>query len=258
MGRLSLIKQHQVMFLAWLPYSQGSLNQDGTFYSSATVEKSATQSAKGTLRAVRPQRILYILYPLTLLGQIKKCCFALLSRCTWYQRHQGSIGCLLQLCSSNTLLFQRQIGGASKRNAFPCSHSLLSWQPLNYWTGSSRPFSGFSGSVPYLSHLHSIPCCRSHHVCSTSHSLVRGEGDQEAHTVLWMAVHCAGVGEWPHTATPVLWHWWSQSALCCAEAGKDQISVVTWIQQVTCKLVAFYKLLCGCCQYEGHVCCTKN
>jgi len=48
MGRLSLIKQHQVMFLAWLPYSQGSLNKDGTFYSSATAEKSATQSAKGT------------------------------------------------------------------------------------------------------------------------------------------------------------------------------------------------------------------
>lgn len=47
MGRLSLIKQHQVMFLAWLPYSPGSLNSDGTFYSSATVEKSATQSAKG-------------------------------------------------------------------------------------------------------------------------------------------------------------------------------------------------------------------
>ena len=48
MGRLSLIKQHQVMFLAWLPYSQGSLNKDGTFYSSATAEKSATQSARGT------------------------------------------------------------------------------------------------------------------------------------------------------------------------------------------------------------------
>lgn len=47
MGRLSLIKQHQVMFLAWLPYSQGSLNRDGTFYSSATAEKSAVQSAKG-------------------------------------------------------------------------------------------------------------------------------------------------------------------------------------------------------------------
>ena len=31
MGRLSLIKQHQVMFLAWLPYSQGSINKDGTF-----------------------------------------------------------------------------------------------------------------------------------------------------------------------------------------------------------------------------------
>ena len=49
MGRLSLIKQHQVMFLAWLPYSQGSLNKDGTFQSAATAQKSATQSAKGVL-----------------------------------------------------------------------------------------------------------------------------------------------------------------------------------------------------------------
>ncbi|KAL3149387.1 hypothetical protein ABBQ32_002188 [Trebouxia sp. C0010 RCD-2024] len=55
MGRLSLIKQHQVMFLAWLPYSQGSLNGDGTFYSSATAEKSAVQSAKDrTMYAVHP------------------------------------------------------------------------------------------------------------------------------------------------------------------------------------------------------------
>lgn len=30
-GRLTLIKQHQVMFLAWLPYTLGTLNQDGTF-----------------------------------------------------------------------------------------------------------------------------------------------------------------------------------------------------------------------------------
>ncbi len=31
MGRLSLVKQHCVMFLSWLPYSAGSLNADGTF-----------------------------------------------------------------------------------------------------------------------------------------------------------------------------------------------------------------------------------
>ena len=32
MGRLSLIKQNRVMFLAWLPYSPGSLLPDGTFH----------------------------------------------------------------------------------------------------------------------------------------------------------------------------------------------------------------------------------
>ena len=31
MGRLSLVKQHGVLFLAWLPYSAGSLGQDGSF-----------------------------------------------------------------------------------------------------------------------------------------------------------------------------------------------------------------------------------
>jgi hypothetical protein len=31
MGRLSLVKQHGVLFLAWLPYSRGSLGQDGSF-----------------------------------------------------------------------------------------------------------------------------------------------------------------------------------------------------------------------------------
>ena len=30
-GRLSLVKQHGVLFLAWLPYSAGSLGQDGSF-----------------------------------------------------------------------------------------------------------------------------------------------------------------------------------------------------------------------------------
>ena len=30
-GRLSLVKQHHVMFLAWLPYNHGALQQDGTF-----------------------------------------------------------------------------------------------------------------------------------------------------------------------------------------------------------------------------------
>ena len=69
MGRLSLIKQHQVMFLDWLPYSQGSLNRDGTFYSSATVEKSAVQSAKGSTiqsAAVPLTKLLHTVYMLSI------------------------------------------------------------------------------------------------------------------------------------------------------------------------------------------------
>jgi len=35
-GRLSLVKQHGVLFLAWLPYSAGSLGQDGSFQVATT------------------------------------------------------------------------------------------------------------------------------------------------------------------------------------------------------------------------------
>lgn len=30
-GRLSLVKQHALLFLAWMPYSRGNINEDGTF-----------------------------------------------------------------------------------------------------------------------------------------------------------------------------------------------------------------------------------
>ena len=46
MGRLSLIRQSRVMFLAWLPYSPGSLLPDGTFLPPAVVG-SAQPAARG-------------------------------------------------------------------------------------------------------------------------------------------------------------------------------------------------------------------
>ena len=46
LGRLSLIKQARVMFLAWLPYSPGSLLPDGTFLP-PTVVASPAPSARG-------------------------------------------------------------------------------------------------------------------------------------------------------------------------------------------------------------------
>ncbi|KAK9814540.1 hypothetical protein WJX72_007608 [[Myrmecia] bisecta] len=55
MGRLSLIKQHRVMFLAWLPYSNGSLNEDGTFQLPAHDERGSHQHATDrTMYAVHP------------------------------------------------------------------------------------------------------------------------------------------------------------------------------------------------------------
>jgi hypothetical protein len=46
MGRLSLIRQSRVMFLAWLPYSPGSLLPDGTFLP-PTVVGSSAPAARG-------------------------------------------------------------------------------------------------------------------------------------------------------------------------------------------------------------------
>lgn len=45
MGRLSLIKQNHVLFLAWLPYSPGCMLPDGTFHAPAVV--ATTAAAKG-------------------------------------------------------------------------------------------------------------------------------------------------------------------------------------------------------------------
>lgn len=95
MGRLSLIKQHQVMFLAWLPYSQGSLNRDGTFYSSATAEKSAVQSAKGAPLQKRAALLNMLTRPFT-------CCQ--LSRNGMRSTVQEEITTtLLQHCSCNQI-----------------------------------------------------------------------------------------------------------------------------------------------------------
>ena len=44
MGRLSLIMQHSVLFLAWLPYSQGQLRKDGTFLGSSGDSSPSVQS----------------------------------------------------------------------------------------------------------------------------------------------------------------------------------------------------------------------
>ena len=46
MGRLSLINQHSVLFLAWLPYSEGLLKKDGTF-SGAPVDSPPSVQSRG-------------------------------------------------------------------------------------------------------------------------------------------------------------------------------------------------------------------
>lgn len=39
-GRLSILRQQRMVFLAWLPYSQGCLQEDGTFQPPADAARS--------------------------------------------------------------------------------------------------------------------------------------------------------------------------------------------------------------------------
>eukprot|EP00873_Tetraselmis_striata_P017495 jgi/Tetstr1/437759/TSEL_026413.t1 len=59
-GRLTLIKQHSVMFLAWLPYTHGTLNQDGTFSATPQPSSSARPSAPHS------DRTMYAVHPIPL------------------------------------------------------------------------------------------------------------------------------------------------------------------------------------------------
>jgi hypothetical protein len=58
-GRLSLVKQHHVMFLAWLPYNHGALQEDGTFQLDA--EKDLLQEACNLKGAATPAAALRLL-----------------------------------------------------------------------------------------------------------------------------------------------------------------------------------------------------
>ena len=49
MGRLSLIEQHQVLFLAWLPYGPGMLNEDGTWQQVAPASPDKQGAQRGGL-----------------------------------------------------------------------------------------------------------------------------------------------------------------------------------------------------------------
>ncbi len=54
LGRLSLVKQCHVMFLAWLPYSRGTLQPDGTFRVTAAAATGAgSGTGTGTAAAAR-------------------------------------------------------------------------------------------------------------------------------------------------------------------------------------------------------------
>ena len=54
MGRLSLVHQHRVLFLSWMPYSQSPLAPDGSFQAAAATEPPAAD------------RHLYALHPIPL------------------------------------------------------------------------------------------------------------------------------------------------------------------------------------------------
>lgn len=62
MGRLTLTRQHRVIFLSWLPYCNGTVNQDGTFRSQGAERPCSTDGTPGgasqrTRYAIRPAPI---------------------------------------------------------------------------------------------------------------------------------------------------------------------------------------------------------
>lgn len=53
-GRLSILRQQRMVFLAWLPYSQGCLQEDGTFQPPADAARSPASAVDRTAYAVHP------------------------------------------------------------------------------------------------------------------------------------------------------------------------------------------------------------
>ena len=53
MGRLSLIKQNDVIFLAWLPNSAGSMLPDGTFHTSPLTGHPAASVTGDPCKSIR-------------------------------------------------------------------------------------------------------------------------------------------------------------------------------------------------------------
>lgn len=60
MGRLSLVQQHRVLFLSWMPYAPGALGLDGSFLPAPDTEPAPAD------------RHLYALHPIPL-SDVKAC-----------------------------------------------------------------------------------------------------------------------------------------------------------------------------------------
>jgi len=60
MGRLSLIKQNHVIFLAWLPNSAGCMLPDGTFHTSPLMSNPAAPATGKRHGTRHPTRLFYI------------------------------------------------------------------------------------------------------------------------------------------------------------------------------------------------------
>lgn len=60
MGRLSLIRQARVLFLAWLPYSPGSVLPDGTLHPPAVVASPAPAARGGSSFGAPPPHAISI------------------------------------------------------------------------------------------------------------------------------------------------------------------------------------------------------
>ena len=70
MGRLSLIKQNDVIFLAWLPNSAGSMLPDGTFHTSPLTGHPAASITGDPIKSIRSKSLLWVVADSSPTGQI--------------------------------------------------------------------------------------------------------------------------------------------------------------------------------------------
>eukprot|EP00798_Chlamydomonas_sp_ICE-L_P015220 gene15220-21299_t len=175
MGRLSLVKQHNVTFMAWLPYSRGTLREDGTFVATPYSGK------------VTPNRSKYAVHPIPL-SDVKA-----LRRTTpsigWHYIvvvlvngvtlpplyfHNGGVKAFLRVLKQHAHLMKSASDPLTylvNDTADPLQRSLTSLELVDVLIGAPPPGASFTAFTPSTSIMQVAPHqCNSHPISSRASS----------------------------------------------------------------------------------------